>query len=165
MIVSESTQGKTNELNLFSISQPITEAKPQITCVTNQDVDDVETREIEMKARWNSLIIVEKWRVKTELKSNMKHGHPFQKQFPSFNVTAIILSFVDRRTHICQMLQVLNHQSRMYIVSQNSLAGFLQVYHNNVIGWLRELYNAPHLNEDSVSLQGLNTGKMLRQLA
>ena len=53
MIVSESTQGKTNELNLVSISQPITEAKPQITCVTNQDVDDVETREIEMKARWN----------------------------------------------------------------------------------------------------------------
>ena len=109
MIVSESTQGKTNELNPVSMSQPLieTEERSQFTYATDQDadedVDQVETHEIEMKARWNFMIIVEKWRVKTELKSNMKHGCPIQN-LPSFNVTAIILSFVDRRAYICQML-------------------------------------------------------------
>ena len=52
---------------------------------------------------------------------------PFQG-IKSRHATAIILSYVDYKDKIIDMMQVLSNRSRGFIWSQDGLPGFLQIY-------------------------------------
>ena len=70
----------------------------------------------------------EKWHVKVPLRSNKIGSNPFRNKIDSLNVMAVVLSFYDHRPHACQLLQLLCHEARSYIISQEGLPGFLLCY-------------------------------------
>ena len=43
----------------------------------------------------------DEWHILVTLKEEMKKTQPFNAKLPSKNVTAIVLSFIDRRAEVC----------------------------------------------------------------
>ncbi len=68
----------------------------------------------------------------------MKKGLPF-KAILSQNATATILFFVGRKAYVSNMLRVIDHQGRAYIVQQGGLPGFLSLYHTNIMSAIGEM--------------------------
>ena len=64
----------------------------------------------------------------TRIKQTNQRVTPFHDSFGSFNIAAIVLSFFGARREVCRMLQMLNHTGRAYIIHQNGLPGFLELY-------------------------------------
>ena len=64
--------------------------------------------------------------------------NPMRKRFDSLHCNAIILSFVGRRHEICQLYQVLNHESRAYIFDVQGHPGFLVGYEKSIKGWVEK---------------------------
>ena len=69
-----------------------------------------------------------KFHAVTRIRRENQRVTPFHGSFRSFNITAIVLSFFGTRIEVCSMLQMLNHTGRAYIIHQNGLPGFLELY-------------------------------------
>ena len=69
-----------------------------------------------------------KFHAVTRIKQTNQRVTPFHGSFRSFNIAAIVLSYFGTRREVCRMLQMLNHTGRAYIIHQNGLSGFLELY-------------------------------------
>ena len=56
------------------------------------------------------------WQTRVSIQEDLKKGLPFPC-IPSRNSTAVILSYYGFKPRVYYLMQVLNHQSRAYIVS------------------------------------------------
>ena len=80
---------------------------------------------VKMEVTIHGIKKIEEWELMVKLRESKVRINPFRKTIHSFNIIAIILSFTGRRSDVCNLLQLLNHESRAYIVQQNGLSGFL----------------------------------------
>ena len=74
------------------------------------------------------------------------HSNPFLEVLHGFMATGTMLSYYGSRREVCQMLQLLCHASRLYIVEQKSLPAFL-VHKPSALGLLITLQNIGSLKE------------------
>ena len=90
--------------------------------------------------------------VKLELRKELRHLLPFP-YILSRLPTALILQFYGLRSEVCQILQVLSHTSRAYIVNEDGLKGFIKPFNLNL--WLCK-QNSENKLEQILGQQNLN---------
>ena len=104
------------------------------------------TQEVRVPAIWKDHKSTYIWLLLTSIRGGEGSMNPFKYYIGGFHATAQMLSFLGTRREVCQILQKLCHESRAYIVEQESLPGFL-VHKPSSLGWFRYLKNIGSFEE------------------
>ena len=99
-----------------------------------------------VKARWRGRESEFVWRPSIQIVSGNVNSNPFLEVMRGFMATGTMLSYYGSRREVCQMLQLLCHASRAYIVEQEGLPAFL-VHKPSILGWVIHLKNIGSLEE------------------
>ena len=91
-----------------------------------------------VKARWRGRESEFVWRPSVQIVSGNIRSNPFLEFMRGFMATGTMLSYYGTRAEVWQMLQLLSHASRAYIVEQEGLPGFL-VHTPPLLGWFIQL--------------------------
>ena len=86
------------------------------------------------------------WRLSVQIVSGNIRSNPFLEVMSGFMATGTMLSYYGSRREVCQMLQLLCHSSRAYIVEQEGLPGFL-VHKPSPLTWFIQLKAEGDLQE------------------
>ena len=103
-----------------------------------------------VKARWRGRESEFVWRPSVQIVSGDIHSNPFLEVMGGFMATGIMLSYYGSRREVCQMLQLLSHASRAYIVEQEGLPGFL-VHKPSPLTWFIQLKAEGDLQEKVIA--------------